>query len=678
MTVRGTAYIGGIAAAETWVTDVAPGPERDIENEDKIRSNVYDAILNMCNTRIIERLDPGKMNQKTTVEKKEPMKERLEAAIDLLKEDNPRDENLRDAAEDFKARARLAIRGIAAWEKHQVMADMRALVDRFYELNEMPKFVDIVSHIEKRSKQAGRGSRISLEGIAKIARYKDAAKFLTRTAMKFPIAKKIAVVRVSPPAMSFIRKLPTAGLTLDAALGRVVEHAATRNEILTILRKRGNGPRSLEDLEGEFSECVKEILGATSVHAEVQILAYCDKIAMKNPPRVVCSSKKACYLCDQLIQHRGTTFTRHAHNRLYPKWRLPIFDSGDITAQFTETLRNVAKDSVEKMLKTQKRIVYHGPAESVCHTLTLSTTTIAPDPSTTPEASALRDGQARAPDAEELEEPRSQNLDLQGSPVDHNLEDGTELVAGDVRDDAEVLGEPRSQKLDLQGSPVDHNLEDGTELVAGEDRDDAGLEGLIEPTFLEDRPGGSRGGEDAPAVHPPPSAPRLESEDGASELEDERNSIAASELQSSCAASVIDVSASTASSEEQLSSLSECEKRPAEAGARKLYRGNTIYCEDPEDKLDLVFEYPPKDDLMRKEERLRNIDLTTKRLTPDEAQEVRSDKSISIFPADSLASELSLPLGGSTETTIFLSEGGSIVQIHFSNLHPGSASGASG
>ncbi|CAI4220062.1 unnamed protein product [Parascedosporium putredinis] len=474
-------------------------PERDIENEDKIRSNVYDAILNMCNTRIIERLDPGKMNQKTTVEKKEPMKERLEAAIDLLKEDNPRDENLRDAAEDFKARARLAIRGIAAWEKHQVMADMRALVDRFYELNEMPKFVDI---------------------------------------------------------------------------------------------EAGNGPRSLEDLEGEFSECVKEILGATSVHAEVQILAYCDKIAMKNP-RVVCSSKKACYLCDQLIQHRGTTFTRHAHNRLYPKWRLPIFDSGDITAQFTETLRNVAKDSVEKMLKTQKRIVYHGPAESVCHTLTLSTTTIAPDPSTTPEASALRDGQARAPDAEELEEPRSQNLDLQGSPVDHNLEDGTELVAGDVRDDAEVLGEPRSQKLDLQGSPVDHNLEDGTELVAGEDRDDAGLEGLIEPTFLEDRPGGSRGGEDAPAVHPP-SAPRLESEDGASELEDERNSIAASELQSSCAASVIDVSASTASSEEQLSSLSECEKRPAEAGARKLYRGNTIYCEDPEDKLDLVFEYPQR------------------------------------------------------------------------------------
>ncbi|CAI4220249.1 unnamed protein product [Parascedosporium putredinis] len=140
------------------LSGIRDGPERDIENEDKIRSNVYDAILNMCNTRIIERLDPGKMNQKTTVEKKEPMKERLEAAIDLLKEDNPRDENLRDAAEDFKARARLAIRGIAAWEKHQVMADMRALVDRFYELNEMPKFVDIVSHIEKRSKQAGRGA----------------------------------------------------------------------------------------------------------------------------------------------------------------------------------------------------------------------------------------------------------------------------------------------------------------------------------------------------------------------------------------------------------------------------------------------------------------------------------------------------------------------------------------
>jgi len=252
------------------------------------------------------------------------------------------------------------------------------------------------------------------------------------------------------------------------------------------------------------------------------------------------------------------------------------------------------------------------------------------------------------------------------------LHDGVAIAA-----DAEGSREPISQNLDLQDSPVDHNLEDGTE-VAREDREGAGLDDLVEPALPEDRPGDSQSGEDAPAVQFPPSTPRPEGEHGASELEDERNSIAASEPKSPCVAPVIVVSAPTASSEEQLSSLSECERRLTEAGARKLYRGNTIFCEDPEDKLDLVLDYPLKDGLMGKEERLRNINFNIQRLTPDEAQEVRSDESVSIFPADSLASELTLPLGGSTETTIFLSEGGSIVQIHLSNFHPGPASGTSG
>jgi hypothetical protein len=45
-----------------------------------------------------------------------------------------------------------------------------------------------------------------------------------------------------------------------------------------------------------------EAASSCSVHAEIQLLFYHEKHPPKIPPRIICSSKKACFLCNLFIK----------------------------------------------------------------------------------------------------------------------------------------------------------------------------------------------------------------------------------------------------------------------------------------------------------------------------------------------------------------------------------------
>ncbi|KAI9052683.1 hypothetical protein LZ554_004022 [Drepanopeziza brunnea f. sp. 'monogermtubi'] len=59
------------------------------------------------------------------------------------------------------------------------------------------------------------------------------------------------------------------------------------------------------------------------VHAEVQIVAHYESRDAVLPPRVICSSKKACFLCNLFIGLHGKFFTPTTHGRVYDTWTLP-------------------------------------------------------------------------------------------------------------------------------------------------------------------------------------------------------------------------------------------------------------------------------------------------------------------------------------------------------------------
>jgi hypothetical protein len=78
----------------------------------------------------------------------------------------------------------------------------------------------------------------------------------------------------------------------------------------------------------EIEKQVKSVVKLDNrVHAEIQLVYH----YAQNPqgifqPRVLCSSKEACYLCNLFIQTHGKFHTPRSHGNFYREWRLPRFD----------------------------------------------------------------------------------------------------------------------------------------------------------------------------------------------------------------------------------------------------------------------------------------------------------------------------------------------------------------
>jgi hypothetical protein len=60
------------------------------------------------------------------------------------------------------------------------------------------------------------------------------------------------------------------------------------------------------------------------VHAEIQILMYYERLPRQDLPRVICSSKSACYLCSLFLETHGRFVVPRTHGRIYDRWTLPL------------------------------------------------------------------------------------------------------------------------------------------------------------------------------------------------------------------------------------------------------------------------------------------------------------------------------------------------------------------
>lgn len=124
-------------------------------------------------------------------------------------------------------------------------------------------------------------------------------------------------------------------------------------------------------------EGAKKALSASKIHAEIQILAFCELQARGPFPRVVSSSKDACFLCNTFIQLYGRMHTPRAHNRLYPGWRLPILpEFGVLQQKLNQRLDGSLRHNISRGLAQRKLPVHPFPNESNLLTLSDSSTTV--------------------------------------------------------------------------------------------------------------------------------------------------------------------------------------------------------------------------------------------------------------------------------------------------------------
>ncbi|KAH6959822.1 hypothetical protein BKA56DRAFT_599587 [Ilyonectria sp. MPI-CAGE-AT-0026] len=344
--------------------------EEDPDSAVKVKeSNVFDNVVSMCSERLISRLRfrPNRRNKT-----KQPFAEVLHRAIDSLGHAKSKSPEVEKA---FRNQARNVIKLADGWTKYQTEARLSKLVEGIHLLWRVDGLHDLLRSIPNNLMDPS--SRDSLWNIiTKVARYREAAGLLYRRAKQFLVVRQAKVVSVNLPENAFVR-VPRSGYTpsLQSTLARINSQNDMPQDSERIVHILGIQQK---DAERSFAQQTRRTMEEAKIHAEVQLEWHCQTRNLKRPPRVICSSKDACFLCDKFIATTGKLHIPKSHGRLYPGWRLPIvLASDDKTRQFNAVLEETIRQSIRALLVSRKKTLYPDPQESTILTLQRSTSTLA-------------------------------------------------------------------------------------------------------------------------------------------------------------------------------------------------------------------------------------------------------------------------------------------------------------
>ncbi|CZR69893.1 uncharacterized protein PAC_19793 [Phialocephala subalpina] len=113
---------------------------------------------------------------------------------------------------------------------------------------------------------------------------------------------------------------------LPEAIGKLGRYYSICSELVAAARDKTCG--AFRNIQVEpFQIEMPASVGDThyKVHAEIQLLFFYELHLDYPRPRIICSSKSACYLCNLFFQLHGGFHLPRTHGRLYHKWILPYW-----------------------------------------------------------------------------------------------------------------------------------------------------------------------------------------------------------------------------------------------------------------------------------------------------------------------------------------------------------------
>ena len=171
----------------------------------------------------------------------------------------------------------------------------------------------ILHQVLARSPRLDPGSKASIAlNISKLSRYFSVSRFLLEAARKYPVFRKTRISAVYLRASN----LPTT--ELDSITTDLIHRLLDRPKPWKLTSKFHN--LSITAIEEHLRQ---EATLAFPVHAEVQMLFHYKQKSCNIPPRIICSNKQACFLCDLFFKIHGKFTIPSSHGRLYEKWALP-------------------------------------------------------------------------------------------------------------------------------------------------------------------------------------------------------------------------------------------------------------------------------------------------------------------------------------------------------------------
>lgn len=327
--------------------------------------------MSMCSLRILCRLRFVANNRNKL---KQPIKDVLLEAISSLEQlGNEKLGKQFPIATLFMERAKNVIKLADTWTKHQTPARLKDIVEGVHRLGQIGELQTLLNVIPNRA-MCPSSRRNLLNIVSKVARYREAARFLYHTAKRFQLVRQTKLVLINLPQEAFLQ------IIVDKHTPRLVSTVARMN-VVDRDRDLDRIYRLIETTEvqanDQFVNQTKKTLREAKIHAEIQLLFFCELNAFKLPPRVVCSSKDACFLCNAFIRMHGKMHTPRHHGRLYPGWRLPLIPNlKDVELRFNSVLESKVRNSLTMLLSRHQKTVYPDPNESTLLTLPASTSTL--------------------------------------------------------------------------------------------------------------------------------------------------------------------------------------------------------------------------------------------------------------------------------------------------------------
>ena len=340
-----------------------------------MEEELFVGIISMCSTRILQRLRLIPSKRKPGKPKK-PIKLVLQNVMEYVKRikiEKIPDTDLQSTMSLFRTKAKDVVRLIDSWHGHQTPTRLGVLVKGVYNLHQVTKLSTLLDLIPTLDMQ--HNAKISLlNTISKVARYREAARILYRTAKKIPSARQMTAVPVKLPEEAFsfasYNTYTPSLLSTVTRIDKQYHHHKLFSRVCHLLNT------TVEEASSQFSGQVRRTLREAKIHAEIQLVTYCELQKPKLPPRVFCSSKDACFLCSSFILLYKKLYTLRCHGRLYPGWWLPsLLPMKEMEQRFNEAFEGAIKKSLSMLSTRQQKTSYPCPNESTLLTIPLSETT---------------------------------------------------------------------------------------------------------------------------------------------------------------------------------------------------------------------------------------------------------------------------------------------------------------
>ncbi|TGO44494.1 hypothetical protein BCON_0509g00010 [Botryotinia convoluta] len=333
-----------------------------------VEDRVFVMIVTMCSARILCRLRLAANSRKSS---KQPFKTVLKEAV--LSLGYLEHTGLSTVASRFVEKARKVMRLIDLWTKYQTLTRLGELVEGVYHLRQVGDLQAVLNIISNRVMDPSSRKNL-LNIIKKVARYREAARFLYRTAKRFTLVRQMKTVLINLPKEAFRKSAfdkYDSRLSLKISQIHAPNGRAWHLENICRLLKT-----DIFEASSSFVQQTRRTSNEGKIHAEIQLLFHFETRISKLLPRVICSSKDACFLCNAFILMHGKMYTPRYHGRLYPGWRLPECLSVDLQSRFNQILEDHIRNSLLTLISRRQKTVYPDPNESTLLTLPISTSTV--------------------------------------------------------------------------------------------------------------------------------------------------------------------------------------------------------------------------------------------------------------------------------------------------------------